>query len=78
MKHFDFLIADDSEHEKVFVEIYYNEKYVALISQEEGIDKLLIEFPGNDLNESAIIRSLPLNEFLNLIDEAVKFLNPVV
>lgn len=78
MKDFDFLIASDSEHEKVFIEIYYNAKYIALISQENGIDDLLIEFPGNNLKESEILISLPLNEFLSLIDEAVKKLNPVV
>jgi len=72
MKHFDFIIADDSKHEQVFIEIYHDGKYIALISQENGIDNLLIEFPGNDLNESEIIRTMPLNEFLNLIDQAVK------
>jgi hypothetical protein len=78
MKDFDFIVANDSDHEQVFIEIYYNGKYIALISQEKGIDNLLIEFPGNNLNESEIIRNMPLNEFLNLIDEAVKKLNPVV
>jgi hypothetical protein len=53
---FDFTFADDSEHEKVFIEIYCNEKFVALISQEHGLDDLEIEFPGTNLVESLITR----------------------
>ena len=67
---FDFLIADDSEHEKVFIEIYYEGKFVALINQERGLDNLEIEFPGPDLVESEIIRKLPLNDFLDLVNDA--------
>ena len=69
---FDFLIANDSEHEELFIEIYYNEKFVASINQEQGIDKLEIEFPGPDLVESLIIRKVPLNDFLGLVNEAAK------
>ena len=69
---FDFLIANDSEHEELFIEIYYNEKFVASINQEQGIDNLEIEFPGPDLVESLIIRKVPLNDFLGLVNEAAK------
>ena len=69
---FDFLIADDSEHEKVFIEIYYKDKFVASISQEQGLDKLEIEFPGPNLVESLIIRKVPLKEFLDLVNDAAK------
>ena len=69
---FDFLIADDSEHEKVFIEIYYKDKFVASISQEQGLDKLEIEFPGPNLVESLIIRKVPLKEFLDLANDAAK------
>ncbi len=67
---FDFLIADDDKHEKVFIEIYYRGKYVALINQEAGEDNLEIEFSANDGIESLIIRNLPLNEFLGLVQDA--------
>jgi hypothetical protein len=67
---FDFTIADDCEHEKVFVEIYYNEKFVALISQEHGLDDLEIEFPGTNLVESLITRRVPLKDFLDLVNQA--------
>lgn len=74
MRNFDFLIASDSDHEKVFVEIYYQQKYIALISQENGVDNLIIEFPGLNLNEAVISRSLPLNDFSILINDAVDLL----
>ena len=69
---FDYLVADDSEHEKVFIEIYYQGKHVASISQENGPDNLEIEFPGPNLIEDLITRRLPLNEFLDLVTQAVK------
>jgi hypothetical protein len=72
---FDFLIANDSEHEEVFIEIYYKDKFVASINQEHGLDNLEIEFPGSNLVESLIIRKVPLNDFLDLVNEAVKRLS---
>lgn len=69
---FDYLIASDDTHEKVFIEIYYQKKFVALISQENGLDNLEIEFPGTNLVESLIIKKLPLSEFLDLVAQATK------
>jgi hypothetical protein len=69
---FDFLIANDSEHEELFIEIYYNDKFVASINQEHGLNDLEIEFPGPDLVESLITRKVPLKNFLDLINEATK------
>jgi hypothetical protein len=69
-----FLIADDGDHEKVFIEIYPKGKFVALISQERGIDDMDIEFPGPGLLESLIKRKMPLKEFLDLITQAAKVL----
>jgi hypothetical protein len=69
---FDFLIANNSEHREVFIEIYYDDKHVASINQEHGFDNLEIEFPGPDLVESLIIRKLPLKDFLDLVNEASK------
>ncbi|MDB4901353.1 MAG: hypothetical protein JWQ63_634 [Mucilaginibacter sp.] len=69
---FDFLIANDDEHEELFIEIYYNGKHVASIDQENGFDDLEIEFPGPGCVESLIIRKLPLKDFLELVNEAAK------
>ncbi len=69
---YDFIIADDDQHEKVFIEIYYEGKFVALINQEKGLDDLEIEFPGTNLVETLITRKIPLNTFLNLVKEAAE------
>jgi len=66
-KNFDYLIASDTEHKEVFIEIYCNKKYVASINQELGIDNLEIEFPGTGLVESLIERKIPLTQFLDLV-----------
>lgn len=69
---FDYLIVNDDQHENVFIEIYYQEKFVASISQERGKDDLDIEFPRPDLVESLITRKLPLKEFLELVNDAAQ------
>ena len=71
-KEYNFLIANDDEHKKVFIEIYYNDKFVALINQEQGLNNLEIEFPGEGLVEDLIIRKVPLKIFLELVAEAGK------
>ena len=73
-KNFDYLIASDTEHEEVFIEIYCNKKHVASINQELGIDNLQIEFPEFGLEESLIERKIPLTEFLDLVNQAAKIL----
>ena len=69
---YNFIIADDDQHEKVFIEIYYEDKFVALINQEHGLDNLEIELPGIDLVESLIARKVPLDIFLSLVTEAAE------
>ena len=69
-KKFSNMIANDDSHEKVFVEIEFDEKFVALISQEEGEDRLRIEFPGPGLVEEHICRDTYLDDFLQAIKEA--------
>ncbi len=56
----------------MIAEIYYQGKYIALINQDNGKDNLLIEFPNSDVNESNISRQIPLDVFLELVEEARK------
>lgn len=69
---YDFLIANDDAHEEVFIEIYYEGKFVAAINQEKGLDDLEIEFPGVGLVESLIVRKVPLTDFLDLVNQAAQ------
>ena len=54
------LICSDVGYDKLIAEIYCDDKYVALISQEDGADRLAVEFPGPGMNEEAIARKVDL------------------
>jgi len=70
---FRVIVASDQEHEKVFVEIYQGDKFVVLVSQDN--DTPIVEIPGVGLDESYISRTIPLAEFRDALDAAVKRLN---
>ncbi len=53
-------IASDREHEKVFAEVYRNDKFVATVSQDD--DNLLVELPGPNLDEACVSRTIPLKD----------------
>jgi len=64
---YKIIIASDFEHEKVFAEIYKNGKFIALVSQENGIDNLEIEFPDNSVDQSLILRKINYDSFFNAL-----------
>ena len=70
MSVFTTMIASDDDHEQVFAEIYFAEKFVALVSQEEGINQLKVEFPGSNLDENMILREISMDGFLSALKEA--------
>jgi len=70
MSGFTTMIASDDDHDKIFAEIYFAEKFVALVSQEDGIDQLKVEFPGSDLDENMILREISMDGFLNALNKA--------
>lgn len=72
MNDFTTMIASDDEHEKVFAEIYYKDKFVALVSQEAGLNRLNIEFAGSGLEESLIARQVDLIGFQQALISAEK------
>jgi hypothetical protein len=45
------MIASDTDYERVFCEIYFDGRFVALVSQERGEGLFDLETPGPDLNE---------------------------
>jgi hypothetical protein len=69
---FEILIASDDEHERVVAEIYIDDKFVALVSQDQGIDQAVIEFPGTALDENQILRRVEVSDFRRAIDTATK------
>ena len=57
---FRIMIASDDDHERVFAEIYLDDKFVALVSQEHGPGEEEVELPGGGLDESLVRRNVPL------------------
>ncbi len=52
------LIASDVDYEKLIAEMYIDEKFIGLISQEGGIGNLLVEFAIGDQDEGAIFQKI--------------------
>lgn len=67
------IIVSDQEHEKVVAEIYREDKFVALVSQDDGIP--IVEMPGPGMDEEYITRTLPLQHLCDALEIAVKKLN---
>ncbi|MDZ4783137.1 MAG: hypothetical protein SGJ19_23065 [Planctomycetia bacterium] len=67
----DVYIASDDAHEYCFALIEVDGKHLASLSQEEGVDKLVIELPGLGLVEDLVIRSVPLEIFQRGVERAV-------
>ena len=69
---FTITIASDQEHEQVFAEIYCHGKFVALVSQEEGADRLRIEFPPPGVDEGIIARTVGAEDFRQGLAAAIE------
>ncbi|HIB69697.1 MAG TPA: hypothetical protein EYO33_32620 [Phycisphaerales bacterium] len=64
---FRISVGDDDLHEDLTAEIYFDEKFLALVSQENGLDKAEIELqrcPDSDAWD------LPLDAFLKVLEQA--------
>lgn len=46
------VVCSDEDYDKLIAEIYIDENFVALVSQEQGLDQLVVEFPP-DLSRKA-------------------------
>jgi hypothetical protein len=69
---YEIIIADDPDHDKVFAEIYRNNKFLALVSQDDGQDRLKVELPGLGLDEGQVVREAPLVDFVAMLGQAAK------
>jgi hypothetical protein len=67
---FKTIIASPPEYDELVVEIYFDGRFVALINQEKGPDRLKIEFPGTNLIAETIARNIPLKGFLEVVEIA--------
>ena len=65
---FRISVGDDPEHEDLTAEIYYKDVYVALISQEKGLDQAVIELQPNPHQDG--VWTFDLSEFSEVIERA--------
>jgi hypothetical protein len=64
-------IASDTGYERVYAEVYLEDHFICLVSQEEGQDQLYIEFPTGEVgNDGASMRKVRLDAFLEVIKAA--------
>jgi hypothetical protein len=64
------LLSSDSDYEKLTAEIYYEDKFIALLNQDEGLDCMKIEFPGLNVQENLVLRKVDLAIFEKALKEA--------
>ncbi len=57
----EIILSSDGEYEELTAEIHYNGKFVALLSQDDGIENCKVEFPGADCEESLVQRKIDLD-----------------
>lgn len=62
------LISSDPDFNKLIAEIYGDDQFIALISQEHGISKLVVEFPKADVPNA--LRAVDLQWFLDALHAA--------
>lgn len=71
-KEYEITIASGPDHEEVFAEIYFDKLFVALVSQEEGIGNMRIEFPDKNVKEDMVVRKVKLKGFQEALQEAAR------
>ena len=74
---FTVMIASDEDHEKTYAEIYCNGKFVALVSQEHGLEHKKLELPGAGLVKELISRRVDLEGFRQALELAARKLDGV-
>ncbi len=67
---FGIRIASPPEYERLVAEIYFGDRFVALVSEERGVGQFDLETPGLELIESSILRKVDLDGFLKAVEEA--------
>lgn len=68
---FTVQLASDSDYDKLVAEINFGDQFVCLLSQDEGLDRLTIDFPKAwPAAGKAAMHRLPLGEFLAAVEKA--------
>lgn len=71
-KGFEILIASPPEYDQLVAEIYYDGRYVGLVSQEREIGQFDFETPIPDLVESQIVRRVDWTGLCKVVELACR------
>lgn len=69
---FEVILASPPEYERLTAEIFYDGKFIALISQERNEGEFDFETPGAGLDENQILRKIDLTGFREALDLAYR------
>lgn len=69
---FETVVASPSDYERLVAEIYYNGKFVALVSQEKEVGNFEIEFPDPNVTQNEIVRKVALEGFQQAVEVACR------
>lgn len=70
----NILWASDDLHERCFLELYYNDKLVGIISQEDSEGAIYFESLPNDCFESMVSRKVEIDVLIEMIRIATMIL----
>lgn len=65
-KGFEIVLSSDNQYEQLCAELYYDGNIVAIISQEQGLDKAIVEIFSSKTNQW----TFSLSEFISATKQA--------
>lgn len=71
-KGFEIIIASPPDYENLVAEIYYDGKFVVMVTHENAVDQFDFETPSSNLKEEEIIRKVSLDGLKNALDLACR------
>jgi hypothetical protein len=75
MEKYKIIICSPPNYDNLVAEIFFEEKFVVLVSQEISKSNFELEFPGINLDESQILRKVDVGGFSQAITQACAMLN---
>lgn len=67
---FEILLASPPDYQELVAEVYYDGKFVALVTQEHGPGIFDVETPGDNVMESKVARRVELHGFMTALETA--------
>lgn len=71
---FDMLLASPHDYQRLVAEIYYDGKFLALVSHERSPDEFDVETPGVECVQSMVTRKVDLQGFIDMLEKARQWL----